>query len=404
MKQTDLKNIFSDYKNKKNKIFKNKEILTGRFLPTTILHRRNQINQLGKIVAPAINNEKISNNFIFGTVGTGKTLVTKHVTSELVKENNKIKILYVNCKMKRVSDTEYRLVAELVRGLGGDVPVTGLPTDQVYTLFFNLLEETGQNVIMILDEIDNIIKKIGDDVLYSFLRGDLKKSTLSIIGISNDVQFTENLDPRVKSSLSEEEIVFPPYNATQLQDILLGRAETAFCDSVLDRGVVAKASALAAQEHGDARKALDLLRIAGEVVERSGGTKIRLHHVDLAEKKLDTDTIIEIVKNQPKQSLMVLAVILKLTENGVGGIQTGDVYGLYEKMASTRGLRLLTQRRVSDLINELDMMGIINTTIVSRGRYGRTREIRLLLDETLVGKVRKILEESYLLDTLNRFS
>jgi len=404
MKQTDLKNIFSDYKNKKNKIFKNKEILTGRFLPTTILHRRNQINQLGKIVAPAINNEKISNTFIFGTVGTGKTLVTKHVTSELVKENNKIKILYVNCKMKRVSDTEYRLVAELVRGLGGDVPVTGLPTDQVYTLFFNLLEETGQNVIMILDEIDNIIKKIGDDVLYSFLRGDLKKSTLSIIGISNDVQFTENLDPRVKSSLSEEEIVFPPYNATQLQDILLGRAETAFCDSVLDRGVVAKASALAAQEHGDARKALDLLRIAGEVVERSGGTKIRLHHVDLAEKKLDTDTIIEIVKNQPKQSLMVLAVILKLTENGVGGIQTGDVYGLYEKMASTRGLRLLTQRRVSDLINELDMMGIINTTIVSRGRYGRTREIRLLLDETLVGKVRKILEESYLLDTLNRFS
>jgi cell division control protein 6 len=406
MNQSSLKDIFGNYKKGNAKIFKNKELLTEKFLPAHILHRDEQITQLGRIVAPSIKGEKISNTFIFGTVGTGKTLSVKYVTSELEKETDNVKILYINCKMKRVSDTEYRLVAELCRKLGEDVPSTGLPTDQVYNTFFRILDSKKQNVILILDEIDNIIKKIGDDVLYSLLRfnQDLKNSKLSIIGISNDISFTENLDPRVKSSLSEEEIIFPPYNASQLQDILWERAKEAFHEGVLERGVIGKAAALAAQEHGDARKALDLLRVAGEVVERTGQSKLRIPHIDMAEKKLDTDRIIEIIHSQPKQSLAVLAAIIKLKENGREDIQTGDVFSYYEKMASGRGLKTLTQRRVQDLINELDMLGVINTRVVSRGRYGRTREIRILLDRPLLEKIRKILEQNYFLDSLYRFS
>ena len=403
MAQTTLKEIFSDYKKQAAHIFKNKELLTERFLPSTIIHRNEQINQLGMIVAPSIKNEKISNTFIFGTVGTGKTLTVRHVMSELEKEADKVKILYVNCKMKRISDTEYRMVAELCRGLGKEVPVTGLPTDRVYGMFFEFLEERNQHVILVLDEIDNLVKKIGDDVLYSLLRNEMVNTKLSIIGISNDTSFTETLDPRVKSSLSEEEIIFPPYNAMQLQDILLMRADMAFNPGVLEKGVVAKAAALAAQEHGDARKALDLLRVAGEMAERSGSGKIGITYVDSAERKLDTDRTTEIVRSQPKQSLAVLASIIKLKEQGQEDIQTGDVFSFYEKLASRRGLKTLTQRRVQDLINELDMLGIINTRVVSKGRYGRTREIRILLDNQVMGKIRKILEENYFLDSLGRF-
>lgn len=404
MKQTDLKNIFSHYRERAPTIFKNKELLTERFSPGNILHRDPQINQLARIVAPAVGGEKISNTFIFGTVGTGKTLVTRHVTAELEKESPAIKTLYINCKMKRVSDTEYRLLAELVRALGGSVPATGLPTDQVYTRFFSLLEQQKKTTVLILDEVDNIIKNIGDDVLYSLLRvnQDLHDAHLSLIGISNDVQFTDGLDPRVKSSLSEEEIIFPPYNATQLQDILLQRTAEAFQEGVLDRGVVAKAAALAAQEHGDARKALDLLRVAGEVVERQGGQKVLIDHIDSASQKLDTDRTTEVLRTQPKQSLAVLASIITLS--GDHGVQTGDVLSVYEKIAASRGLKVLTQRRISDLINELDMLGIISSRVVSKGRYGRTREIRVMLDPALLDKTRKNLEENYLLDRLGRFS
>lgn len=357
-------------------------------------------------MGPSIRKEKISNTFVFGTVGTGKTLSVRHVAAELEKEAPNIKILYINCKMKRVSDTEYRLVAELCRSLGETIPATGLPTDQVYNRFFSLLNKQHKNIILILDEIDNVVKKIGDDVLYSLLRAnqDLTDTTLSIIGISNDVSFTDHLDPRVKSSLSEEEIIFPPYNAAQLQDILLERASEAFQENVLEGGVVAKAAALAAQEHGDARKALDLLRVAGEVTERRNGSRITIPDIDRAEEKLDTDRLTEVVRNQTTQSLAVLASIFRLHEQKQDNIQTGDVFSFYERLASRRGLKTLTQRRVQDLINELDMLGVINTRVVSKGRYGRTREIRLLLETPIKSKIRAILEENYFLDSLNRYS
>ena len=80
---------------------------------------------------------------------------------------------------------------------------------------------------MVLDEIDQAVKKINDDFLYNLMRlsSELSKTQISIIGISNDVKFLEMIDQRVKSSLSEEEMIFNPYNATQLKDILKKRAE-----------------------------------------------------------------------------------------------------------------------------------------------------------------------------------
>ncbi|MBI4181506.1 MAG: orc1/cdc6 family replication initiation protein [Candidatus Aenigmarchaeota archaeon] len=405
MRQADLKNIFTHYRESKHLLFNQKEFLTEKHQPS-IIHRDHQIQQLARTIAPAVNGEKISNTFIFGTVGTGKTLVARHVTSELAKEAQGVRILYVNCKMKRVSDTEYRLLAELTRELGEAVPPTGLPTDQVYAQFFRLLDSKPQHVILILDEIDNIIKRIGDDVLYSLLRAnqDLRQGKLSLIGISNDVTFMDTMDPRVKSSLSEEELIFPPYNAAQLQDILLSRTKEAFQEGVLESGVVAKAAALAAQEHGDARKALDLLRVAGEMAERQGRTKVTIADIDTAEQKLDTDLVVEAVRTQPKQSLAVLAAIVRLAESGQQHFQTGDVFTVYEKLAAGRGLKLLTQRRVSDLINELDMQGVINAKVISKGRYGRTREIKVVLDPPLVEKIKRILADNYFLDSLGRFA
>jgi cell division control protein 6 len=97
----------------------------------------------------------------------------------------------------------------------------------------------------------------------------------------------DHLDPRVKSSLGEEELVFPPYNALQLQDILKERAESAFKEGTLQEGVIAKCAAYAAREHGDARRALDLLRVAGELAERESSKKITLEHIDAANQKIE---------------------------------------------------------------------------------------------------------------------
>jgi len=381
-------------------LFVNRAALTTSFTPETIPHREKEINDLGRILAPALRGGRPSNVFIYGRTGTGKTIVSKLVSQELVKVGNKvgnnIKAIYVNCKMKKSADTEYRLLAGLVKEFGKEVPFTGLPTDQVYRIFYETLDQKHQKVVLIIDEIDALVQKTGDGILYNLTRinQELKNSQVSIIGITNDLNFIGSLDPRVRSSLSEEELLFPPYNALQLQDILRERAQLAFIPGALEPGVIEKCAALAAQEHGDARRALDLLRVAGELAERNAETKVTLKHVDLAEEKIDMDRVIETVKAQPKQSQAVLYAIMQLAEKNKE-IETADVIDIYQNICNKYGLKVLTQRRISDLIAELYLFGIIDTKVISKGRYGRTRIITLSIVESVRNRLKNLLSEIF---------
>lgn len=382
MKEKGLVEFFENYLEKKP-IFKNKQILQSNFYPEKISNREEQINQIAKILAPSLKGEKISNLFIYGKTGTGKTATTKYIISQIekIKDNKKIllKIIYINCKLKKVADTEYRLIAHLAREFGKAIPPTGLPTDEVYNSFFSALDKEKQNIIIILDEIDQLIGKVGDEILYNLTRinSELLNSQVSIIGISNDIMFIDNLDPRVKSSLSEEEIIFPPYNALQIQIILNERAKEAFNDNIIEEGFIEKCAAFAARDHGDARRAIELLRVAGEIAERESNEIIKIKHLDEAEEKIEKDRVFEIIQSQPKQYQVVLFSILKISDQTKSSIFTGEIYEFYKDLCSQAGLRPLTQRRISDIIGEFDMLGIISAKVISKGRYGRTREISI---------------------------
>ncbi|GAB3689917.1 DNA replication protein Orc7 [Salinarchaeum chitinilyticum] len=260
-----------------------------------------------------------------------------------------------------------------------EVPMTGWPTDRVYNVFFDAVDYRERVVVIMLDEIDKLVEKSGDDTLYNLSRmnSDLENSRVSIIGISNDLKFTDLLDPRVRSSLGEEEIVFPPYDATQLQDILEHRSEEAFEPDALSEDVIPLCAAFAAQEHGDARRALDLLRTSGELAERDQVEEIQGDHVRKAQEKIELDRVVEVVRTLPMQSKIVLYAIILLENRGVAAINTGEVYNVYDQLCDEIDADPLTQRRVTDLISELDMLGIVNAVVVSKGRYGRTKEINL---------------------------
>ena len=392
-----LNDFFENYLDKKP-LFSEKTALQSNFTPENIPHREEQIEAMANILAPALRMEKPSNLFCYGKTGTGKTCVSKYVTQQIlgVAKSKKISlhIYYLNCKLKKVADTEYRLIAELARGFGVEIPSTGLPTEDVYRRFIEHIDNEKKLIILILDEIDQLVSKIGDGILYNLTRmnSELKNCQLSLIGISNDLMFTDNLDPRIKSSLSEEELVFPPYNALQLQDILRERANLAFDKSVLEEGVIEKCAAYAAREHGDARRALELLRVSGEVSERKGKLNISIKDIDEAEEKIEKDRILDVVKTQPKQSQIALHSIMQICNNG-NHIFTGDVYEQYKDICKDVGLKPLTQRRLSDIIAELDMFGIINARVISKGRYGRTKEINLSMPSSTLEKVQSLLTE-----------
>ncbi|HRY76287.1 MAG TPA: ORC1-type DNA replication protein [Methanoregulaceae archaeon] len=387
-----------------NKIFKDREVLRHSYRPQILPHRKPQIDEIASILAPSLRNETPSNILIYGKTGTGKTACVRYVGTELEKVSSNMgtlcRIVHLNCE---VIDTQYRVLAQIAKELSGidevgsdktktHIPMTGWPTDQVYAEMKNQLDSSRAVLVIVLDEIDKLVKKSGDDTLYNLTRinSDLKNSKVSIIGISNDLSFKDFLDPRVLSSLSEEELVFPPYNAPQLVDILAQRAEGAFIPGAISEGVIPLCAALAAQEHGDARRALDLLRISGELADRDESGKVTEDHVKQAQAKIETDSMIECIATLPTQSKLILYSMLVLEQWGQNIFTSGDVSRLYQDIAPQIQLDILTHRRITDLISELNMLGVINTRVVSKGRYGRTKEMWF---DSNTGKIREVVQK-----------
>ncbi|MEM3458232.1 MAG: ORC1-type DNA replication protein [Candidatus Bathyarchaeia archaeon] len=362
------------------KIFKDREVLRHDYLPNRLPHREEQIRRLGETVAPVLKGARSSNVLIYGKTGTGKTAVTKYVLSHLEVKAKEFhapaKFCYLNCRM---AGSEYRVFATLCQSVGVTVPFTGLSVGEVFDRFKNGLDASRIMLIIVLDEVDTLIKAHGDAVLYELTRINetLANSKVSIVGISNDLRLKEYLDPRVLSSLSEEEIVFKPYDASELRNVLFERSKLAFFDNVLSDAALSLCAALAAAEHGDARRALDLLRVAGEIAERQGAKVVVEEHVREAEKSIEHNRVVETLKNLTLHSKLVLLSVYHLTKVDAQRAITGEIYDVYSELCGELGLAPLTQRRLGTLVSELDSMGLLNTKVVSMGRYGRTKKIRL---------------------------
>ncbi len=382
-------------------IFKDRDALRPTYVPEELPFRDEQMNRIGSILGPALRGAPPSNILCYGKTGTGKTVVSKYVLKMLIEKAEESSIIpplkaHVNC---RTTTTNYRILKSLCEAInakmpdGSSIPFTGLPTDEIRSVLMEKLDSEPRIFVAVLDEVDSVVKRDinqGNDILYGLTRmnGELENSRISIIGISNDLKFKDLLDPRVLSTLGEEEVIFPPYDAVQLRGILEQRVELAFNKGVIkDEGVINLVGALAAQEHGDARRALDLLRTTGELVERSGESSVTQEHVREAQKFIERDTITETVKTLPMQSKAVLLSVYALTNRGQKDIFTGECFNAYAEIAKALSLDTLTQRRVGDLISELDMLGLINTTVVSKGRYGRTKKIRLAVSKKHVGTI-----------------
>ncbi|MHA2502391.1 MAG: Cdc6/Cdc18 family protein [Candidatus Kariarchaeaceae archaeon] len=362
-------------------MFKDRDKLRATYVPENLPHRTREITALAQIMGPVMAGGTPSNAFLYGKPGSGKTATTKYVLNTLSRKANDVgipfKYAYIN---NSLVDTDYRVYVQLCEAVDVDAPPTGLPTDEVIARFTKALEAKGVMLVCILDEIDLLMKK-STKALYGLTRmnTDLNNSKISLIGITNSVHFKDTIDARVRSTLTEQEIVFAPYNAPQLEDILRERTEEGFEINVVSEPALKKAAAMAASEHGDARRALDLLRVAGETAENDASERVMPDHVDQANSIIERNTVREVVLTLPTHTKIVLLSVLMLDQNKKKNefISTGDTYDTYIKLCQTIGYAELTQRRVGDLINELDVLGMVRANVVSKGRYGRTRVINL---------------------------
>jgi cell division control protein 6 len=407
--QMDLNEIFSNAS--RSKIFVDRSYLRPDYIPKELPHREEMINSMGMILASALSGSRPSNIFAFGMTGTGKTAVAKYVTGALLDHASKIKTpvpIVAKLINTRENDTSYRVLAEMASGINLKVPFTGLSVAELRARVISALKSKEIIYIVILDEIDSMIKKIGDSFLYQITRinEEISPSQMSIVGITNDIQLSDNLDPRIKSSLDDEQIFFPQYKAEELQDILSQRASVAFLPGVLDTDVIPYCAAIGAREHGDARRSLDLLRRAGEIAERKGKARVSKEDVEEARESLDNDKIVDAIKSLTFDSKVLLLVMAMSKIRGKEKLTSGELYAGYQGIMNEIKGQCLTERRLTELVNFLEMSNLISANLISEGRGGRTKHIYLktepkrvlqsLSDDPQLGDIVSVIRGSYL--------
>ena len=378
----DILNTIFDSAIKNKNIIKNRQVLTIDYVPDKLLFRTKESTAIAQSLSVILKKGRPSNLLIFGKPGTGKTAVVKNVIEHLYKKTNELninlRVPFINAKN---SNTPYKILYEIAELLGinkeGKMQVyfTGLSMSEATDRILDFIRRRSIKLVIVIDEIDSLVNRKGDDILYNFTRANERISSdqfISLIGISNSLTFKDKLDPRVKSSLSEEELVFNPYTIEQLKQILIDRCKLAFYDNVIPIGVINLCAAIAGRETGDARKAIDLLRVAAEIAERSMTLKISEDHIRSAQQKIDSDTNYEILTNSTLHTKLVILSIIK-SKNG----STGEIYTIYQYFCSKIQQEPLTQRRMTQIVGELDQLGLITTNIINQGRYGRTQRIKL---------------------------
>ena len=366
----------------------NREILHFTYIPNTILHRNEEQEKVTQSLLPILKQSRPSNLLIYGKPGTGKTLVVRKVLLKIQerveKSNFPIRLIYTNSKEET---TLYGLLVSFGRQLGlseKDLPTTGLAISEVFKRLLKVITKEQINAIFVIDEIDylaHLVSKTGKDILYQLTRANerLQKGSLTLVGISNDLTFKERLDPRVISSLGEEEIVFPNYSVEQIREILEDRISMAFMDGVLEKSALNLCAAMAGREHGDARRAIDLLRVAGEIAEREQTSSINEGHIRAAAQKIEENKEVVALQSYPLHEKLLVIAVMKTS-----GLSTGEIYTSYKNMCKMTRQKELTQRRITQMLSDIELSGIITGRIIHQGIHGRTKKFKLTISPEII--------------------
>ncbi|MBW2977982.1 AAA family ATPase [Candidatus Woesearchaeota archaeon] len=380
----------------KSTIYNKRKVLYDLKPPSGFVHRTEQRNELIVELSPILLNSAVQGIFVYGTPGTGKTGLILELLDEIKKEAKKNKVNlnthYLNCSENR---TETTILMELLMNLNPskNYPKMGWTRKKAVSEFENVLDDIGGNILFALDEVDYALRESGDDILYRLSRiNDKIKANVSTIIISNDIKVMDYIKPRTQSTFGRVKVIFSPYAAEELFDILKQRVEYAFKPEVVSEAVIKKIGELEAERGGDARKALELLDSCAKNALSKGRDKITLDLVEEADKNLEQDSTVKILSSLAKHHKVLYLALLKGKKETMS---SKEVYKHYLKECGAYDTEPLTERRIRSFLVELGELGLIETEVGwLKDLKKKSRKITLNLDPAIKNKVRKLLRDS----------
>lgn len=372
-----------------NKLFLNKQVVKPNYTLLgleDILHRDEEIRIYFEYLKDIFNGVSPSNIFVYGKPGLGKTILTQRIFDEIKREaeNRSIDLLVININCDEIR-TEHAILQKIIQELptpkNEPKKTLGNSKDKHNNYFRELVDKYPGIIVIVLDELD---KAVAPEMINRIIRAQSKASGQfpAVIGITNDLGLKDKFPPHLKSVLCENSLIIKPYNAEQLADIIRARVKIAFRPNVVPDVVIQLCAAYAAHEYGDVRRSIDLLRVSGETAEVKNHSEIQEQDVREARSKLEIDKIVEVVKTLPIQSKISLLACIYVFDSTWDNT-TVNIYEIYKQIAYEVGIDVLTQRRVTDLLSELDQLGIVEGINIFQGRYGRKKVITKIVSKKL---------------------
>jgi archaeal cell division control protein 6 len=355
---TFKKNIFSQINNKdQESIFINENVFYPEYFPENISSRDSQIKELSGSLKALLSNKRSNNFLIHGPPGTGKTLVSNFVLKELSDYSLKVKYIYINCIQE---NTKFSVYSKIISLFGGFFPRRGLASDEVFSRIKELFTKSDIYPVIILDEIDKINFSDLSDMLYSLSRFSSKNKYFTLILITNNKLFINDLDLRTQSSLFLQDLEFKKYTSLELKNILKERIKYGLLKDSITDDLIGYISGFASIRGGDARIAIDLLYRAAKESEKKGFLEIK------------KDILL-------KNSELVNSIKLKEKISSLSKEEFLFLKSLKDKQKTNQleeNVKNISQRSVRRYLLKFEKLGIISLEKISNYR-GTVRIINL---------------------------
>lgn len=364
-----------------SKMVLSREALTLEWTPATILHRDQEKRFLREILAPAMDLANPANAVIYGHPGAGKTVTIRSEARAMADQTRSSRkplvVVELNCNIVR---SIHAVISGILSTLGEEMGQPGLDLSILARKAEKFLDASGRNFIVVLDEADRMGKSLDEAIyLLSRMNNDMNEARVSVWAVSNTLTFMDLLDERSKSSMSPREYYFQPYSQAQLRTILDQRVGVALGPDAISSEALDLCASIASSRHGDARKAIALLRAAVEVAEAQGLSVVTPLAMTEAVQRLELNKMRVAVATLPHhQALVMRALAQHSRRTGVSTWDsTGTVHRLYEDFCKVRQVEPVTMRSTSTYLNELCDLGILLGGVKDKGRMGRTQEVQL---------------------------